>query len=463
MVSFVRGDRVAKIKARLDHPVLDGDGHLLEVLPVVFDFVREEGGASAHERMLDFNRRWIGSSRGFLPTRSFHTWPAENTVDRMTAHLPSLLYERLDQLGIDFALIYPTIGLALTSTPDDELRVVGARALNRYYAECFSGLRDRLEPVAIIPCFTPEEAVAELDHAVGTLGLRAVSLNGVVPRDVRPDGTPATWVDTLGHDSLYDYDPVWAKCVELGVVPAFHGLGYGWGSRVSTRNYVHNHIGSFAATQEGVCRSLVMGGVAKRFPTLRFAFLEGGVTWAAQLLGDLIGHFDKRNKDAVGAYDDSRVDRTLAMELFDAFATGPIAARRERFERNLERSAAACAAVTDLDDFAESGITSPSDIVDMFATQFHFGCEADDPMNAIAFRADLLPEGQRLNALFASDISHWDVRDATEVLPEAWELVERGHITEEDFAAFTCRNVAHALTAMNPAFFDSTAVAGQAR
>ena len=31
----------------------------------------------------------------------------------------------------------------------------------------------------------------------------------------------ARWVDAFGPESPYDYDPVWAKCVELGVAPTF--------------------------------------------------------------------------------------------------------------------------------------------------------------------------------------------------------------------------------------------------
>ena len=42
--------------------------------------------------------------------------------------------------------------------------------------------------------------------------------------------------------------------------------------------------------------------------------------------------------------------------------------------------------------------------------------------------------GAHLNAMFASDIGHWDVPDVRGVLPEAWELVEDGRLTEEDFA-----------------------------
>ena len=42
--------------------------------------------------------------------------------------------------------------------------------------------------------------------------------------------------------------------------------------------------------------------------------------------------------------------------------------------------------------------------------------------------------------MFASDLGHWDVPDASTVLPEAWELVERGHVAVDDFKAFTHDN-----------------------
>ncbi len=35
---------------------------------------------------------------------------------------------------------------------------------------------------------------------------------------------------------------------------------------------------------------------------------------------------------------------------------------------------------------------------------------------------------------------HWDVPDACAVLPEAWQLVERGHVAVDDFKAFTHDN-----------------------
>ena len=42
--AFVPSDDVQRIRARLDHPVIDADGHLLEFLPLVNDLVREVAG-----------------------------------------------------------------------------------------------------------------------------------------------------------------------------------------------------------------------------------------------------------------------------------------------------------------------------------------------------------------------------------------------------------------------------------
>src|SRR5207248_2777926 len=80
-------------------------------------------------------------------------------------------------------------------------------------------------------------------------------------------------------------------------------------ARTSPTNYGFNHIGNFAAAGELTARSLFFGGVPMRFAQLRFAFLEGGAGWACSLLGDLLGHWEKRNRDAIGQYDPAALDR----------------------------------------------------------------------------------------------------------------------------------------------------------
>jgi hypothetical protein len=93
---------------------------------------------------------------------------------------------------------------------------------------------------------------------------------------------------------------------------------------------------------------------------------------------------------------------------------------------------------------------------------FYFGCEADDRSNAWAFNRGVNPFGSRLNAIFGSDIGHFDVPDMMDVLPEAWELVDDGLITTDDFRDFTFANAVRLWGTQNPKFFAGTAVAKQA-
>ena len=51
----------------------------------------------------------------------------------------------------------------------DEFRQAGCRALNRMLFDLCRGQEDRITPAAVIPMYTPHEAIAELDHVVGNL------------------------------------------------------------------------------------------------------------------------------------------------------------------------------------------------------------------------------------------------------------------------------------------------------
>ena len=143
--------------------------------------------------------------------------------------MPRLLYDRLDELGLDFVVVYPTAGLRFPRIQDDATRRAVIRAYNIVSADYFSGLGDRLTPAAIIPMHTPDEAIAELEFVTKQLGSKVGMFGSNMARKVPaaaandPDTARfAVWYDVLGLDSEYDYDPVWAKCVELGIAPTFH-------------------------------------------------------------------------------------------------------------------------------------------------------------------------------------------------------------------------------------------------
>ena len=76
----------------------------------------------------------------------------------------------------------------------------------------------------------------------------------------------------------------------------------------------------------------------------------------------------------------------------------------------------------------------------------------------MAFDTRLNPFDARLKAVLSSDIGHWDVPDMREVVAEAYELPEKGLMTDEDFRDFVFTNPAELWAAMNPDFFRGTIV-----
>ena len=449
LVSYPPSREVATIRERIDHPIIDNDGHIIEYLPLVRDILVELAGEDVAQRfdiVVNSGRltqTLSPAQRRGLALARMPWWgiPTRNTFDRATAMLPRLLYGRLDQIGIDVAIVYPTYGLTAIHLTDDELRPALSRAFNVYVAEVYGPYRDRILPVACIPTFTPDEAIVELEYAVGQLGLRAVMMGGAIPRPIPGTDAPgARWIDGLGHASVYDYTPLWEKCVELGVAPTFHSTGTGWGARTSPTNYVFNHIGNFAAAGELTARSLFFGGVPMQFPELRFAFLEGGTAWACNLLHDTLGHWEKRNRDAIGQYDPAALDRAQLEGFFAEYAEGRMRERLGRLGEGLNMLSEPIGGDDVIDEFAESRVGGPDDIIEIFTERYFFGCEADDPLAALAFDRARNPRGTQLRAMFASDIGHWDVPDFAGVLGEAWELVDDGHLDLDDFRAFTFDN-----------------------
>jgi len=463
----------AGIRHRVGHPIVDADGHFMEFMPLVDDeivaYLEEAGGAALRDRFLSSRSRVMDTAvfadRRSDPAvvdnwRAMPSWwgnPVSDPLDRATAYLPQLMGERLGELGIDFMLIYPSWTLGLMETHDDALRGPVCRATNRYFARLFAGHRDRFEPAALIPMHTPDEAVAEINFAAQELGFKSVVLYGFAQRAV---GSGSSRLDFFGVDSPFDYDPVWNACVDNQLAPAFHSSLQSHHSGRSITNYVYNHVNGIASAHQMLCKSLFLGGVYRRFPTLRVGFLEGGIAWAAALLADLIGHWDKRGAHAIGGLDPAHLDVEAVLELVDKYGTPDMVRQRDRLGAHLSREPGRPAV---LDEFAQAGITSVEDILEPFENRLSFGCEADDPLIGVGYGLNF--EGRRaaLRPIIGSDVSHWDAPVMNQVIVEAYELLEHGLLSPEQFKEFTFTNPIRLHGGANPGFFEGTVIESEAR
>lgn len=469
----------AEVRASLDHPIIDCDGHIREFMPAVLPYLREALGQPLFDRFVSQGSALTNSYRGGgtaerrrtrAPQGAWWAAPAKNTLDRTTAQTPKLMYERLDELGLDYVILYPTLAFGTTGIDDEELRRGLVRGYNTFFADVYGPYADRMTVAGLIPMHSVEEALEELDFCHRS-GLKVVSIpHGVmreIPEPVREHESPYLWpgqrhwVDTFGLDSDLDYDPVWRRHQELGyAVTAHGGMTLPVSVYSSITSFTFNHMGSFVQMMDPLAKSLFLGGVTARFPQLPIAFLECGVSWACTMLHDLVEHWEKRSREGIEWTNPANLDLAEMERLMRAHA-GDFPDLEARLAELIAPLANPVTTPDCLDEWVHVAVEQVTDIRDRFVDSFYFGCEADDRTTAFAF-SPANQFGASLRAVLSSDISHWDVRNMDRVLPHAYELVEDGLLTPDQFADFTCHNPYRLHTAVNPTFFDGTVLEGLA-
>ena len=395
--------------------------------------------------------------------------PTRNTLDRATSSLPKLLHQRLPEMGIDFTIIYPSFGMVLPNLGDEELRRASCRALNNLHADIFREYADRMTPVAVIPMHTPEEAGAELDHAVRVLGFKAILMPSFVVRPVpavarktprpavtRTGSIPSLWI--ANTTTIRSGPNVWSS----RSFPPFTPVRWAW--ECATPSPISfTTISDTSPRRRRRSARRCFWAASRCFPDLRFAFLEGGAGWATSLLCDLTGHWEKHNVEMVANYDPAALDHDLMRRLFREYGGDYGAELAAREEDRSQLLWGAPQDPADLDEFARCAITRKEEIRDLFVPKFFFGCEGDDRMTALAFEPKKNPFGARLGAIYGSDMGHFDLPNMRDAAAEVWELVEHGCISEEDFRDFVFTNPVRAKAEVNPDFFKGTAVEDAAK
>ena len=212
------------------------------------------------------------------------------------------------------------------------------RGFNIVTADYFKDLGDRLTPAAVIPVHTPDEAIEELEFVTKQLGAKVCMFGSGVRRAAsrrqgrRPRRSPAiarastSSASTASTTTTRSGRNAASSASRRPSIPAAAAMAM----RNSPTNFTFNHIGHFAAAGHAVAKALFLGGVTRRFPDLRFAFLEGGVGWGCQLFCDLIEHWERRGAKGIANMDPTKLDRQLLRELVDKYGYADIAAELDR-------------------------------------------------------------------------------------------------------------------------------------
>lgn len=175
----------------------------------------------------------------------------------------------LDDQGVWGEVVFPSRGFWTSNMSDPELARECARAWNDWCAADFMSASPRLVPTAIISVLDTDDAVAELQRAVG-LGFQTVYLPSAPP-----------------PDRLYNSDvwePLWSAAQEANVPIAFH-IGTGTAPLVMVRGAggaVINYVETTVPGQR-VVTHMVASGALDRHPRLRIFIAEAGAAWVPAL------------------------------------------------------------------------------------------------------------------------------------------------------------------------------------
>ena len=249
------------MSSTLDTRVIDGDGHITE----------DEAGIIAY---MEPSYRRIAEQSGvvFPPLDHLHAGRAVETPPKRDGRPlvgPEGWLDFLDDVGIDWTVLYPTRALAYGNIVSLDYAAVACRAYNDWLSDTYLKFDPRLRGMAIIPMQDPEEAVKEMNRAVTELGM----LGAMMPSNGLPQplGAKTYWpvyeeADRLGcclsvHGGVHDRFGL----DHMNMYVPVHALGHPWGLAVNCANIVYN-------------------GVFDRFPKVRIAFLEGGIAWLLFLL-----------------------------------------------------------------------------------------------------------------------------------------------------------------------------------
>jgi uncharacterized protein len=192
--------------------------------------------------------------------------------------------KHMDELEVDVQVLFPSLFLRpLTQHPEGEVAL--CRSYNRWLADINSQAPERLRWAALMPMMSLDEAIKEAEfgkeHGACAAYTRAL-----------PEGRPLT--------APY-YDPIYDALGELDMPMCVHASTptFDWYETFDRET----GFAKFKLPVVSTFHQILTEGLMKRFPKLRYGFIEVSSQWVPYALHDLGRRLERRgnslSKDAM--------------------------------------------------------------------------------------------------------------------------------------------------------------------
>jgi predicted TIM-barrel fold metal-dependent hydrolase len=259
-------------------------GTISEYIPnPTFDVVARPG---AHEEFYK-----IGNPQG----KSMRELTGEPMRSIPAFREPGPRLKLMDELGVDRALMFPTLASLLEERMRDDPEMIHAvvHSLNEWLHETWSfNYQDRIFTVPLISLPIVDKAIKELEWVLER-GAKSIL--------IRPAPVPG-----FGHSRSFAYpefDPFWKRVEEAGVLVSMHSSDSGyaryqsdWTGPTEMLPFKFDAFRMMSMLKrpiEDSMAALVCHGLLTRFPKLKVAVIENGGSWVPHFLEQLADTYKK--------------------------------------------------------------------------------------------------------------------------------------------------------------------------
>jgi predicted TIM-barrel fold metal-dependent hydrolase len=283
--------REVERRGLFDVPVVDCDCHLYETSAMPEITRRVENPAI---------RRGLENSSQFLLG---HVMLPANLGDRSVAgriktdldmrlppgahaHLHPLaagMLNSMDQMAIDYSILFPTPMLTLGAHPQPEMEVELGRAYNRWLVRDVLPASPRIRTMAYLPLSDPEASVRCIEEFADAPGVLGFMVTAVRNQPIHQNRFMQVFsaLDERSARLAFHSGPNWSDrpFEQLNRFMGVHALGFPFYAMIQLTN-------------------LVLNGIPERFPNIRFIFMEAGQAWVPFLMARLDSEYRQRSSEA---------------------------------------------------------------------------------------------------------------------------------------------------------------------
>jgi predicted TIM-barrel fold metal-dependent hydrolase len=306
---------------QLDFPVFDADNHMYETPDALTKFLPSSHAAVIRYVQVDGRTKIAvkGQISEYIPNPTFERVAAPGAqeeyfkvgnpdgksrreimgraIDSIPAFRePAPRLELMDELGIDRALMWPTLASLVEERLRDDPDTIHVviHALNEWMHETWTfNYEDRIFPTPVITLPIVDKAIEELEWVTE----RGAKIILVRPAPVPGFRGPRSF-------ALPEFDPFWELVQEKDVVVGMHASDSGYTRYINEWEGVRDEMTPFAG---GSGFSAIVGhsgraiidtvasaighGMCTRFPKLKITPVENGSGWVRPLLRDMEGAY----------------------------------------------------------------------------------------------------------------------------------------------------------------------------